>query len=736
MPRPKVINRKRAVKACSLCKRRKEKCDGAQPCGRCKHRGREKECTFLDIDPNISTLNASITPPQSHSDTFDAVGTTTISEHRQDISSYYASNGDNSVSNAATSAPVPELSRFLQDPKGKFSKSPSGKISFCLTTAPVYIGDSASLSFLQTVRRIVESSIGENYFTTDELRHHIIETSPHIQDSDIAFGLYLPDLNEALDLIREYAVTVSGALDLFDVTYISDDIHAWLEDPMRSSWPNCCIFELVLALGAQARARDHLDDCFAEQRFVQGRNHATKYLVDDPSLITVQAFSLITWYMLSACRRNGATMNLGFAVQAAYALGLHRHEANISFGAQTAKSRERAWKTLRVCDLFLSASMGRPSITSRIDANVLSGTSYPIDANDRLASAMTRICLIFERIISEVYAHRAVSLELATSISEQHRSWTEALPEMLEADGLSPDEVAGPVDLSKTLGCANVVMAYHYSIILLTRPFLTFGINSYIKKKGRWPDKPGAGPSITTYADACVTSAINGIAMARNVLRYDKMPKRLPLIVNSVFISALVIGLAYFGDYHCRGWALDQSIEQAIHVLQHFGLKSPQPARYQQIVEFLRSATMQYKDHHQEIKMRNYNQQVSSVFGNVSAQLDRGRLSTVRPNTKRQTEASGSTGASSIIDSETASSDPFSSIYGNLEAISRTSLITTSGKLAPTHSEQDNLQFPQTSAGDDGLRNFMDDMLEHTASGFSSMEEGPLFALMQDYYPG
>jgi hypothetical protein len=603
------------------------------------------------------------------------------------------------------------------------------------TFSKVYIGDSASLSFLQTVRRIVRSSIGECHLTTDELRHQLIETSPNIANIEAMISPTLPNLNEALALVREYVVAVSGALDLFDEIYISHNIRAWLGDPTSSGWTDCCIYHLVLALGAQARARDYHDDWLAEQHFAYGRDLAVKHLVDNPSLVTVQAFSLITWYMVTASRRNGATMNLGFAVQAAYALGIHRHEANVAFGAETAKSRERAWKTLRVCDLFLSASMGRPSITSRIDANIPSGPSSLTDPSDRLASAMTRICLIFERILSEVYTHHTVSLELAASISEQHRVWTEALPEMLEADGLSPEELAGPVDLSKTLGSAIVVMAYHYSIILLTRPFLTFEVNRYIGKEGRRADKPGAGPNITTYADACVTSAINGIGLACDILSYDKIPKRLSLIVNSVFISALVLGLAYFGDYHYRGWALDKGLEQAIRVLQRFGLNSPQPARYQQIVEHLRSAATQYKDRHQDIKMKSYNQQVNNVFGNVSAQLDRGRISTVRPNMRCEMEDVASMRAPSMIDSEPGSGDLATSTYGSLDTIPRTSLITTSGKLAAARPEHEGLQWTETVTGNDIFSSFGDGMLENTTGDLSFLENGPLFALMQNYYP-
>lgn len=63
---------------------------------------------------------------------------------------------------------MPKLARLLRDGQGKF----------------MYVGDSASLSFLQSVRRIVSSSIGDCDFTTDPMRHSILETAPeHIVHS-------------------------------------------------------------------------------------------------------------------------------------------------------------------------------------------------------------------------------------------------------------------------------------------------------------------------------------------------------------------------------------------------------------------------------------------------------------------------------------------------------------------------------------------------------------------------
>ena len=256
------------------------------------------------------------------------------------------------------------------------------------------------MSFLQTIRRIVDNSIGPSSFTTDKLRHTLIEQSTTIQDVRIDSGEPALELSNALDLARQFFIACSGALDLFNSSFIIEQIQIWVQDPKRSQWPSRSIFYLVLAIGAQARARGYADDHAAEHYFGLGRQYAIIDLVDDPSLLTVQAFSMIAWYMVTACRRNGALMYLGFAVQAAYSLGIHRHEANVVFGKEAAISRERAWKTLRACDLFLSASMGRPSTTSNIDCNIpcrrhmRSDNEEHVEEYLRLDSSMTLIFII------------------------------------------------------------------------------------------------------------------------------------------------------------------------------------------------------------------------------------------------------------------------------------------------------------------------------------------------------
>ena len=594
------------------------------------------------------------------------------------------------------------------------------------------------MSFLQTIRRIVDNSIGPSSFTTDKLRHTLIEQSTTIRDVRIDDDEPALELSNVLDLARQFFIACSGALDLFDSSFIIEQIQIWVQDPKRSQWPNRSIFYLVLAIGAQARARGYADDHAAEHYFGLGRQYATTDLVDDPSLLTVQAFSMITWYMVTACRRNGALMNLGFAVQAAYSLGIHRHEANVVFGKEAAISRERAWKTLRACDLFLSASMGRPSTTSNIDCNIPCRRHIRPDNEEhadeylRLDSAMTRICMIFERILSEVYTKHAVSLELAGSISAQHREWTTELPEMLRVDGLSRPDKRSAVDLTRILGSAIVVMAYYYSIILLTRPFLTFRVSSYIKTRSPWPEFPSESPDVTTYSDACVDSAIKGIDVAHSVALINGMPKRLPLIINSVFISALSLGLAYFGDYDLRGWALETGMSQAITVFGHFGPFNPQSARYKQIIEYLRDAAAQYKEQRDNLLLHERTQQVRNVFGNVSTELDNENTSIIRPKpfySSNTISGLSTPGAIRSNDQTTLVGSRIPTVQ-DFEMILQSSMITTSGMLAPQQGDQDGRDSMQYSAAEEDLENFFS-TLSPPSSSFSFGDEVPLFSMYQ-----
>ena len=245
----------------------------------------------------------------------------------------------------------------------------------------------------------------------------MIETTPSIRFVDQAEPQ--PTLMTASLLVEQYMVSVSGILDLFNRSWLADQLPAWIADPSRRRLPNSPIIYLALAIGALSNSQNSEREDLAEQYFGYGRQLATANLMDEPSLLTVQAFLLMSYYMVVSCRRNGAFINLGVAVRAAYALGIHRHEANVAFVKHEGISRERAWKSLRVCDLFLAASMGRPPATLEETCNIPSASLESSENREnstvkaQVASAIFRICHLFERVLTEVYSKRAVSLELS-----------------------------------------------------------------------------------------------------------------------------------------------------------------------------------------------------------------------------------------------------------------------------------------------------------------------------------
>ena len=81
----------------------------------------------------------------------------------------------------------------------------------------VYIGESASLSYLQIVRRCVADSIGSCVFSVDPLQHQMYEREVerplggHAEPESQTEGL-----GWFLDLAEQYQLAVSGILDLFD----------------------------------------------------------------------------------------------------------------------------------------------------------------------------------------------------------------------------------------------------------------------------------------------------------------------------------------------------------------------------------------------------------------------------------------------------------------------------------------------------------------------------------------
>ncbi|KAH7039549.1 uncharacterized protein B0I36DRAFT_233310, partial [Microdochium trichocladiopsis] len=493
----------------------------------------------------------------------------------------------------------------------------------------VYVGESASLSLLETVRSALRVAVGPCAFTNESARDPMHESPPKTR-FELAREPFL-DLGLSHCLASQFFLAVSGILDLFDPPWLADQLEDCNQQSFRRSTSSSAVVYLALAIGAQGRAQSSVDEDLAEQCFAYGRQLVMFNLMNDPSLATVQAVMLITYYMMAACQHNAAFVNLGVAVRAAYTLGIHIHETNEAFDHEVGLARERAWKSLRVCDLFLAASLGRPPATSESVSNIAWLPIEPLQDGQRpgvaeqVFSAMFRICNIFERILVDVYSKKAVGLDLADSISQQHRQWTQELPRMLMVDGLDDLDKADAAGaspsnfgLSRFHGCGIVIMAYYYSIVLLTRPFLAFQVRQAAKRTAANPDDRSI-QHVAMYADACVSSAVKGIDVAYEYVFGLITPKRQPLVVNSVFISALCLGLAHLDTFGPRKWPVDPSLDRAIKILEHLGELNIQSVRYARTCTQLKEAVTIHATRKKDRLLHQNERAFRSIFGDLRA---------------------------------------------------------------------------------------------------------------------
>ncbi|PWY89344.1 hypothetical protein BO70DRAFT_369072 [Aspergillus heteromorphus CBS 117.55] len=594
--------RLRCRRACDSCKRRKQKCNGEQPCTICLQRRKESECHFSDkparlLKPTSTSkdtmlLSERLVPTPQRQTAMDRL-LNSLEDRSANLERQTADDKDGT-------APVPKVARLLRDGQGKF----------------MYVGDSASLSFLQSVRRLVSSSIGRCDFTEDNSRHSMLEAFQSGSTTQAGPLISPPSNDEAQNLARQFVLATSPLLDLFDLEEFHPRLANWVDNPTGDEDTVSSIFYLVLAIGAQV---SDIDQTLAEQYFVSGRQLAFSAFTETPSIYTIQSYVLISMYMLGACRRNGAFMNLGIALRAAYAVGIHRKDANALFCARERRARERVWKSLRMMDLYLSASLGRPPATLDLDYDlheegISPGEQQRLHPEEQLSVTVVSLCRIFERILTEVYMRQVVSINVADAISNQHRAWVRNLPMFLQMQTERLDSKT----LEGTLSAAHVFGSYYWSIILLTRPFLVFRVSQYVRSRGEMTgsDTRTSNSRIALFADACVYSALRGLNIIDDLARYTTLPRRLPFLINSVFNSAVVLGAAFFADYD-NLLPLEEGMDKAEKFLGLFVPHDPHACRFFQIIKYLRAAVAEYVRRRNRNWMERRSRQVDQLFGQV-----------------------------------------------------------------------------------------------------------------------
>lgn len=481
----------------------------------------------------------------------------------------------------------------------------------------MYIGDAATLSFLQSARHIVHSVLARCDFVDDPLRQHGNEIHQRAGSSD---GLIAqdgaspppkPTPQDADYFINWFNLATNCLLNIVDQQELTRGLPDWCQRPQAepgdTDSSSSAMYYLVLALGAQSCPEDK--DETAERYFNHGRYITLTTFMEDPTLITIQCHVLITMYLLAGSRRNPAFMYLGTAVRAAYALGLHKQDVSALYPPSEYSTRERFWKAIRILDLFMSASLGRPPSTTE---------TRDTTAKDNY-SASNDLCFIFEKILTQIYAKRTVSTEALAYITHLHRGWTSRFTEGLKADGIPNSEhLETDCGSVPNIGLIQLKEAYYWTVMLLTQPVLIEKVSLHASSSSSSsPTTPSASTSNDILAAACVDSAIRTSNLLASFISNSHIPKRLPLIVNSAFLSALVLGLAVFDDMD-QTLPLRRSLENARMVLAKLAPHDAATKNHLSIVDSFKDAC----DRYVEIRTRRNMERQSRLIGGLLGSLD------------------------------------------------------------------------------------------------------------------
>lgn len=391
----------------------------------------------------------------------------------------------------------------------------------------IFVGDCAPLSFFQSVRRLVTNRVGQNAFAPQSSRYSVLENAPAVQFHRAPGDYRMPIVraDQVPLAVSTYLSAATGLVDLFDDRRLLEDLMLWANLDHRPDDATTIVNFLVLAIGRQGD-----DEELAQDYFEYARDRAYATLSGNLSVTTVQAFTLITIYMLCSCQINGAFLFFGTAVRAAYSIGIHRTEVNARFGHDVHRQRDRLWKSLRVVDLFLSTSMGRPPATSDVDCTV--PYHNPGDDSDEtpdLLNSSVQIFLILEGVVTEIYSRRKVSLQLTEGISLQLRDWSSRWLKQLK-DTISVD---GSVrETAQVSGACQILATYYYAVMLVSRPFLMYELCRRLSDGSA----ASAGRSALTsgkskLADACIDAASLMVDPILDLIERGVLVGRVPILV-------------------------------------------------------------------------------------------------------------------------------------------------------------------------------------------------------------
>ncbi|KAL6876872.1 hypothetical protein J3F83DRAFT_727362 [Trichoderma novae-zelandiae] len=647
MPRPKVhpSQRQRAAEACNFCRASKKRCSATVPCTACQRRGIGDSCYLTHQPRGSRTLphpHPHPHPPRARAAAPERVpaspsGGDGISDGlandtsmadsawgragcgQMDVPEWCSVNGDDaeggyqpltpSDSRLSISEGAANRSALLSTARPA-SQAPEpeshARMLLNLRGERVYIGEAASLSFLQLVRDTVTAQIGPSQFSHNEKRDSMLETEPSATDSSGLEANHCNiDLEGSLLYTRTFEAATGGLVDIFGPTEIEDVLmgNGTDETPSISPCQRASI-DLVIAIGAQCKSPMDAQQVGAAY-FRQAQQRAFAGMLEDPNVDMVRAFLLMAFYMLGQCRRNTAFMYLGIAARAAVALGMHSPHSYTDLKNPACQLRLHIWMSLCVLDMLVSSILGRPPATAGLRAE-LDGSIIPSysPAATRLSPrtaglfASYKILTIINESVDALYGRKVTSTAMVEPFLSKIEDWSKQLPSFLRNPLTSKRESSTQNAATDSI---HIACLYYFAITLVTRPVLIPRLTS----------RPDAStPSSSPLASACLDAAVYLVQTCSEAHKSGLLLGNMCILKALIFAAGLILGFDMFAKKELD-YEVEVAFRSARDVLDFLGIQSPQASHYSEILGLLSNAIMKRRT---ELSSRPRSRYVGKLF--------------------------------------------------------------------------------------------------------------------------
>lgn len=316
----------RISRACESCRRRKSKCDGADPCGQC--RAKRSPCRYrLKARTRVASRTQGLSGPVDRAGSRDA---------------------DANVDADAAAATTPG------EPERNDSTRPGvyHSVAAChdapqpTDSSQLFYGPSSTFAFLQQIHRGVLPGAKH----AQHRGHDVQEAGPGLdafmQRSiffgrplrvDVASHYPLPH-HQARALLEHFKASAHKALPFLSHSAL-DDLLPALDSEVSTMGPSSqkkVVLLAVLAVGALSTPRTDL----AEQLFIRAKQEAVIY--EDAVTLPMIQFSLLAAdYQNNIGRPNSAYLHIGQACRKALAMGLHTTATSGAFNNEELQERRR-----------------------------------------------------------------------------------------------------------------------------------------------------------------------------------------------------------------------------------------------------------------------------------------------------------------------------------------------------------------------------------------------------------